>query len=415
MAGAVNDGGSPAASSAVCPGDPVGQIYPASNPWNVDISAFPVHSNSANLVSSIGTAASLHPDFGTVLDSEPWGIPFIVVDGTQPYLPVNFTLYGNQSDPGPYPTPLDAPVEGGTASTGDRHVLVYNSSNRFLYELYYAFPQPARWKAGSGAVFDTMTNFRRPLDWTSADAAGLSILAGLVRYEEVACGAINHALRFTAQVTRQAYIYPASHQAGSTTSVNAPAMGQRYRLKASKDISGFGTQARIILQAMKTYGIIVADNGGNWFVSGAPNPNWDDTVINTLKQIKGSDFEAVDTSSLVPPTDITAPAGPANLNVSAAGLNQLNVSWPAATDAVGVIGYRVLVSTTADFANPLSRYNRAYLGNALTTSLTQLAAATQYFVKVIAYDEAGNASAGATGSATTSSAGTRKVRQLISD
>lgn len=197
------------AASAACPGDPVGQIFPSGNSWNTAIAGLPVHGNSANLVASIGTGGSLHPDFGTVFEGAPWGIPFIVVDGSQPYLPVNYTAFGNESDPGPYPIPLNAPIEGGSSSPGDRHVLAFNSSNRFLYEMFFSFPQVSSWNAASGAIFDTMTNFQRPLDWTSADAAGLSILAGLARYEEVQCGAINHALRFTAVTTREAYIYPA--------------------------------------------------------------------------------------------------------------------------------------------------------------------------------------------------------------
>jgi hypothetical protein len=238
-------------ASAACPTDPVGQIYPSDNPWNTDISTYPVLSNSANLVSSIGTSTSLHPDFGTVLDGVPWGIPFIVVNGTQPYIPVNFTAYGDESDPGPYPIPLSAPIEGGSGSTGDRHVLAFDSSNRFLYEMGNSFPLAASWNASGGAVFDTATNFQRPLTWTSADAAGLSILAGLARYEEVQCGTIRHALRMTVQTTRKAFIYPASHYASSNTSPNVPAMGQRFRLKASVNISTFTPEAKIVLQALK--------------------------------------------------------------------------------------------------------------------------------------------------------------------
>jgi uncharacterized protein (TIGR03437 family) len=376
-------------------------MFPANNAWNVDLSAFPVLGNSSSLVASIGVAASLHPDFGTTYAGAPWGIPFIVVDGSQPYVPIYFTAYGDESDPGPYPVPLDAPVEGGPNSTGDRHVVVFNSSNRFLYELYRGFPQGNAWNADSAAVFDTTTNGRRPLGWTSADAAGLPILAGLARYEEVECGAIRHALRFTAQRTRKAYIHPASHYASSNTDPNLPAMGQRFRLKATFDTSSFPPQARIVLQALKTYGMMVADNGGNWFISGAPNPNWNDADIDTLKRVHGSDFEAVDTTSIVPPGDNIAPVGPSNLALVAASSTQIDATWAAANDNLGVAGYRVTVSVSSSFSNPLPAYAGRYVGNALSTTLIDLNPSTTYFVQVLAYDEAGNVSSGTTASATT--------------
>jgi hypothetical protein len=210
--------------------------------------------------------------------------------------------YADESDPGPYPLPTDAPIEGGTASRGDRHVLVLDRDHWKLYELYAAYPIPLtrNWTAGSGAIFDLGSNGLRPAGWTSADAAGLPIFPGLVRYDEVAGqGVLRHALRFTVQHTRRAYLAPARHFASSDTSPNLPPMGMRVRLKASFDISGFPPSARVILQALKTYGMMVADNGGDWFISGAPDARWNDAELNTLKQVTGSNFEVVLMGALV--------------------------------------------------------------------------------------------------------------------
>jgi hypothetical protein len=269
------------------------QIFPADNYWHWDISKFPVHPNSANLVASAGSGTSLHPDFGSVLDDVPFGIPYILVDKNQPKIPVNFTLYGDESDPGPYPIPLNAPIEGGNPNAGDRHVLAVDKDAKLLYELYVAQPQSASWNAGCGAKFDLASNALRHDGWTSADAAGLPILPGLVRYDEIRRGVIDHAIRLTVSVTRKSYIWPARHQAGSTTSMNAPPMGQRYRLKASFDTAGYSRAAKIVLVALKKYGMILADNGSNWYISGAPDDRMPDDEINGLKKVKGSDFEAV--------------------------------------------------------------------------------------------------------------------------
>jgi hypothetical protein len=251
------------------------RIFPADNPWNQDISALPVDPNSANLIASMGLTTGLHPDFGTTWNGVPNGIPYVVVSGTQQKVPVTFTDYGDESDPGPYPVPANAPIEGGANSTGDRHVIVIDRENWKLYELFGASPVNggASWSAACGAVFDLNSNSLRPAGWTSADAAGLPIFPGLVRYDEVVeLQEITHALRFTVQRTRRAYVYPARHFASNNTDPNLPPMGMRVRLKASFDISRFSPNMQVILRALKKYGMIVADNGSNWYVSGAPDP-----------------------------------------------------------------------------------------------------------------------------------------------
>ena len=278
------------------------QLFPSDNPWNQDISTMPVDPNSPNLISSIGINTGLHPDFGTVYNGAPNGIPYIVVGGTQLRVNINYTAYGDESDPGPYPVPPNAPIEGGPNSQGDRHVLVIDRDNWKLYELGYAFPinNGASWNANCGAVFDLTSNALRPAGWTSADAAGLPIFPGLVRYDEVfEQGVIGHALRFTVQNSRRAYVSPARHYASSNTSTNLPPMGMRVRLKASFDVSGFSPAMQVILRAMKRFGMIVADNGSNWYFSGAPDPRWNDNELNTLKTIKGSNFEVVQMGTVI--------------------------------------------------------------------------------------------------------------------
>ena len=278
------------------------RLFPGDNAWNEDISGQPVDPNSANLIASIGINTGLHPDFGTVWAGAPNGIPYVVVSGTQPKVAISFTAYGNESDPGPYPVPPDAPVEGGPNGTGDRHVIVIDRDNWKLYELYSAYPVSggASWRAAGGAVFDLNSNQLRPAGWTSADAAGLPIFPGLVRYDEVfEQREITHALRFTAQSTRRAYVYPARHFASSNTNPNLPPMGMRVRLKASFDITHFSPAMQVILRALKKYGMMLADNGSNWYISGAPDPRWNDGELNTLKAIKGSDFEVVRMGTIV--------------------------------------------------------------------------------------------------------------------
>lgn len=284
--------------------------FPDNNAWNMDVSRFPVHPNSANLIASIGANTGLHPDFGTFWQGSPIGIPYVVVAGTQQPVPVEFIWWPEQSDPGPYPIPANAPVEGGPASDGDRHVLTIDRDSWKLYETYYSFPvnSGASWTAGSGAAWDLRSNKLRPLDWTSADAAGLAIFPGLVRRDEVVQMAeIRHALRFTAVTTRTSYVYPATHHAGSTSSVNAPPMGLRVRLRSTFNINNpsFSPNVRVILRAMQKYGMILADNGSNWYVTGTHDPLWNDDELGALSLVKGSDFEAVQTPGhlLMPQND----------------------------------------------------------------------------------------------------------------
>ncbi len=286
----------PAAASPILTVRP---MFPRDNVWNVAIDTLPVDASSAAYVTTIGAAKPMHADFGTVYNGAPNGIPFVVVTGTQPGVAVSFD-YADESDPGPYPVPPDAPIEGGPSSTGDRHVLVVDRDGGKLYELFAAYPNPdGSWRAGSGAVFDLDGNPLRPAGWTSADAAGLPILPGLVRYEEVVAGEIPHALRFTAPQTRNGYVWPARHKASSLTGANYPPMGQRFRLKASVDIASFGPNVQVILRALKKYGMFLADNGSSWYLSGAPDPRWDDDELRQLGRLTGSDFEAVDESALM--------------------------------------------------------------------------------------------------------------------
>jgi hypothetical protein len=271
------------------------RMFPADNWWNRDISNDPVDPDSDAIVAGIGIAKSLHPDFGTGINGAANGIAYVVVGGNQPKVAVTF-LNPDESDPGPYPIPPDAPIEGGANSGADRHVLVVDRDNWILYELFGAGQNAdgSGWSASSGAVFDLNSNRLRPRGWTSADAAGLPILTGLVRYDEVVeQGHIDHALRFTARRTRAAFIPPATHFASHLRGPDLPPMGMRVRLKASVDISRFPPTAQVILKALKQYGMILADNGGSWFLSGAPDPRWNDAEIEMLKHIRGRDFEVV--------------------------------------------------------------------------------------------------------------------------
>jgi hypothetical protein len=262
-------------------------LFPADNPWRRDISQAPVRRYSAAWVRSVGRSAHLHADFG---ENQRYGIPFQTVPVDQPKVPIRFTAYGDESDPGPYPVPLAARVEAGS----DRHVLVA-SRNCHLYELYDAYRTTRGWKAASGAVFDLRSNALRPDGWTSADAAGLPILPGLVRASEVRAGHIDHALRFTVSRTQRGYIHPATHQAGATTSRRVPPMGARFRLKAGYRLGRFSGQALVILRCLKKYGMFVADNGSDWFISGAPSHYWNDADLDQLKTVPGRAFEVVAT------------------------------------------------------------------------------------------------------------------------
>jgi hypothetical protein len=274
-------------------------VFPANNIWNVPIDKIPVAANSALLVNTIGLSLPLHADFGAgTYNGEPIGIPFIIVSDVQTKYPATFQ-YADESDPGPYAIPLSAPIEGGSQSTGDRHAIAVDTDNCILYELYSAYPQDATWQAGSGAIFDLKTNTLRAAGWTSADAAGLPIFPGLVRYDEVAAGEIRHAIRVTVPQTLKAYVWPARHYASSLTDPKYPAMGQRFRLRASFDMSGFPADVQVILRALQRYGMLVADNGAAWFISGAPDPRWNNDDLSTLRNVLGSDFEAVDESKFM--------------------------------------------------------------------------------------------------------------------
>jgi hypothetical protein len=295
--------GATAASSGSRPRIAGCPVFPADNPWNQRVDRLPVARDSARLIRSIGLDAPVHPDFGSGLwEGAPIGIPYTVVPSSTAGLAVSF-LYAPESDRGPYPIPAHVPIEGGPRSNGDRHVLIIERGRCRLYELFDAHPLNAgrSWSAGSGAIWNLRSDHLRPVTWTSADAAGLPIFAGLARYDEVASGTINHALRFTAPRTRRAFVYPARHQAGDTNDPALPPMGLRVRLKRSVDISGLPRQARIVAQALKTYGMLLADNGSPWYVSGAPDPRWNNDALHTLDRLHGSDFEVLDTSALPHP------------------------------------------------------------------------------------------------------------------
>jgi hypothetical protein len=287
-------------------------MMPHNSFWHANVRGLPVLANSDELVASVGVGSPVHPDFGSGLwEGGPIGIPFTVVAGSQPRVPISF-YYASQSDPGPYPIPPNVPIEGGPDAEGDRHVLVVDRDACKLYEVFDATPVNggASWEAGSGAVWDLRSNALRRATWTSADAAGFPILPGLLHFDEVASGTVSHVIRMTAPVTRRQYIWPATHQAGSTNSANAPAMGQWFRLSAEIDPLDFPAAVRPIVVALQTHGAIIADNGSSWFISGVPDPRWNNTALRSLRTLTGADFEAVDASGLmVSPTSGEARAG----------------------------------------------------------------------------------------------------------
>lgn len=277
--------------------------FPDDNPWNMPVDKLPLDPKAETYINAIGREKPLHPDFGANWNGAPFGIPYMVVDKSTPRVPLGF-VYADESDPGPYPVPDDAPIEGGEKAEGDRHILILHRDEKKLYEIFAATPQREKGKitrieAGGGAIFDLTSNALRPAGWTSADAAGLPIFPGLVRYDEVARGEIRHALRFTVQNTQRGYIAPATHWASNSNDRNLPPMGLRLRLKSNFDISGFPPGARVILRALQTYGMIVADNGSDWFLSGAPDTRWNDEQLSTLRRLRGRDFEAVKTGEVV--------------------------------------------------------------------------------------------------------------------
>lgn len=283
--------------------------FPPDNAWNTDVSTMPVDPNSANIISFIGPTATLHPDFGAGLYAgSTIGIPYQVVDSTQAKIPVKIVAYKSESDPGPMPISPTALVEGYPHATGDRHVLVLDRDGCWLYELDRAFYRGGQWQADSAAVWDMTIDEQRPYTWTSADAAGLPIFPGLARYDEVAAGAINHALRVTVPVTREAFTPPASHWASSNTSTSAPPMGTRLRLKASVNISTFPPNDQVILAALQKYGAIIADNGSALYITGTPNDNWNNDELSQIGSLHVSDFEVVQFGPIYTPGNV--PTGP---------------------------------------------------------------------------------------------------------
>src|ERR1700736_4203774 len=322
--------------------------FPADNAWNQDVSSAPVDPNSSAIINFIGTPTPLHPDFGAGLyGGQTIGIPYIVVSGS-PFVSVKYTAYGNESDPGPLPVPKNAPIEGyPKPGNGDRHVLVLDRDNCWLYELYHSYLQTdGSWKAGSGAVWDLLNDEQRPYTWTSADAAGLPIFPGLARYDEVASGQIQHALRFTLQYSQTAFTPPASHWAGNSTNTYAAPMGMRMRLKSSYDISSFPPQSQVILVALKKYGMIMADNGSSMFISGDPDNAWKNNDLSTLKQVPASVFEVVLIKPLYTPSNV--PTGPspminrftANPSTVSAG-QPVTLSWKVTGASYFVISPQV--------------------------------------------------------------------------
>lgn len=299
--------------------------FPDDSLWNKDISGSPLEANSAAIISAIGVNAAVHADFGaSQFQGSTIGIPYTVVGAAQGLTPVNYQAYGSESDPGPMPIALGAPIEGyPNPGTGDRHVLVLDNANCFLYELFSSYPQSAAWNADSGAVWDLQSNQQRPYTWTSADAAGLPIFPGLVRYDEVAAGAIRHAIRFTVSASRSGFTLPATHSAGSTSSTTALPMGAKLRLKSSFSVSSYSAANQVILNAMKKYGLILADNGSNMFISGAPDDRWDNNDLHALGNLKASDFEVVQIGTVY--TNATAPTG-ANPQITSFTASQTSVA-----------------------------------------------------------------------------------------
>ena len=340
------------AQSGTCAGMTVGQLtslngfvpFPSSSLWNTDISTAPVDPNSANYINFIGTTVTLHPDFGAgTFHNQSIGIPYQVVAGSQAKVPVKLGAFFDESDPGPDPIPSNALIEGyPKPGNGDRHVLVLEKDGCWLYELYNATLKSGKWSADSVAIWDMTINEQRPYTWTSADAAGLPVFVGLARYDEVAAGAINHALRFTIPTTQRAFVLPATHWASTTTDPNAPPMGLRLRLKASFHISGYPADDQVILTAMKKYGLILADNGSGIFISGAPDNRWNNNNLNLLKQIMASNFEVVQTGTIFTPANVPTGSNPtissftANPTTVSAG-QPVTLSWNATNSEYNII------------------------------------------------------------------------------
>ena len=346
--------------------------FPADNLWNQDISSAAVDPNSSAIINFIGSGIGLHPDFGSGLyNGSSIGIPYLIVGSQQGPVPIVFTAYGDESDPGPMPIPVSALIEGYPApGSGDRHVLVLDNNNCWLYELYSSYPNAASWNAASAAVWDLTADEQRPYTWTSADAAGLPIFPGLARYDEVAAGQINHALRFTLQSSRAAFVPPASHWAANSSNALAAPMGMRLRLKASFDISSFSAANQVILTALKKYGMIMADNGSSMYISGAPDDNWDNNDLHNLGSVTAADFEVVEMNPIYTAANVPAGASPvitsftASSQVISAG-TPVTLSWNVtgasylivSPDIGAVRGTSTVVSPTQSTTYTLSATN----------------------------------------------------------
>lgn len=414
-------------------------VFPADNIWNTRVDQLPVSPSSSTWVSTIGASAKVHADFGAGLwDGGPIGIPFVTVPGSQQKFSATF-LYADESDAGPYAVPQNAPIEGGSNSTGDRHAIAIDVNNCILYELYRAFPQGSSWKADSGAIYNLQSHALRPLTWTSADAAGLPIFPGLIRYDEILTGEIRHAIRFTVPKTQRAYVWPARHYASSLTSATYPPMGARFRLRADFDISKYSQVNQIILTAMKRYGMLLADNGSAWYISGSPDERWNNDDLHALGAIPGSAFEAVDTASLMvnvnsgqaKQTQASVTVSPASASVAAGAAKQFqatvtNLSDNAVTwDVNGAVGGNASVgfidSITGLFTAPMnptppvtvratSKVNTAISGTATVT----ITAVAQPVTISISPDAASVRIAGKVRfTATVSNTGNRSVTWLV--
>ncbi|HUA59188.1 MAG TPA: hypothetical protein VML19_10565 [Verrucomicrobiae bacterium] len=340
------------AQTGTCTGMTPGQLtslngfvpFPANNLWNTDISNAPVDPDSANYINYIGAAKTLHADFGSGLYAgQSIGIPYQIVTAAQAKVPIKLGAYAGEDDPGPMPIPSNALIEGyPKPGNGDRHLLVLEKDGCWLYELGNAHTTSTGWSGDAAAVFDMTINEQRPWTWTSADAAGLPVFAGLARYDEVAAGAINHALRFTIPSTQKAFTPPASHWASSVTNPNAPPMGMRLRLKASVDISGFSKTNQVILTAMKKYGLILADNGSAIYISGAPDPRWNNDDLHNLGSLTAADFEVVQMSGIITPSNVPKGAAPVISSFTANPSNPMKgqmvtLSWSVTNSQYNII------------------------------------------------------------------------------
>jgi hypothetical protein len=358
--------------------------FPADSLWNSDISSAPVDPNSAAIINFVGSSIGLHADFGSgQFQGSAIGIPYLIVGSQQPLVTVNSIAFGSESDPGPMPIPVTAPIEGyPNPGTGDRHVLVLDNSNCFLYELFGSNVNGSTWNAGSAAVWDLLSNEQRPYEWTSADAAGLPIFPGLTRYDEVAAGKISHALRFTLQNSRAAFIPPASHWAANSSNSNSAPMGMRMRLKAGFDVSGYSAANQVILNALKKYGMIIADNGSNMYLSGAPDDRWNNNDLHNLSQVTTSNFEVVQMTPLYTQSNVPSGAAPqiasftAGTNSISAG-TQVTLSWQVigasyviiSPDAGAVRGTSVVVAPNQSTTYTLHATN-AFGRTTATVSIT---------------------------------------------